>query len=64
MVRRHFGICAVQTEFVIKWDLCRTGSCLAATEPMGAYDCRSRERRGAGKLGSANAPTATPTDSL
>ena len=34
---------AVWSEFVIKWDLCRTFSCLAATEPMGVYGCRRRK---------------------
>ena len=43
MVKRHFGICAVRTEFVIKWDLCRTFSCLVATEPTGAYGRRRRK---------------------
>jgi hypothetical protein len=36
----HFGLCAVWSEFVIKWDLCRTLSCLAANGPTGAYGCR------------------------
>jgi hypothetical protein len=40
----HFDLWAVRSEFAIKWNLCRTFSCLAATEPMGAYACRRRKR--------------------
>jgi hypothetical protein len=40
VVRRIVGLCAIRSDLVIKWDLCRTFSCLAATEPMDA--CGSR----------------------
>jgi hypothetical protein len=43
MVRRHFNL-PVWAELVIKWDLWRTFSCLAATEPMGVYGCRRWKR--------------------
>ena len=43
VMRSSLECLAKWSEFVIKWDLCRTLSCLAAIEPMGAYGCRRRK---------------------
>jgi hypothetical protein len=43
-VRRHFDLYALWAELVTRSDLCRTPSCLAATEPSGAYGSRKRKR--------------------
>jgi len=43
-VRRHFDLYALWAELVTRSDLCRKPSCLAATEPRGAYGSRRRKR--------------------
>ena len=41
----------MRSESVLKWDLCRTPSCLVVTEPTDAYGCHRRKLEALGRWG-------------